>query len=87
MPAAVADELTRLVHRWRQLPVDQALARMPRANAVVSRLAALVDTGDQPPDLGPAVVMDQLVVTAYDACAVGRAEEVLALLSGLRRDL
>ena len=83
----MADELSRLVHRWQQLPVDQASARMPRVLTVVAALAALSGADVDPPDLGPAVVIDQLVVTAYDSCAVGRSEDVLAMLTALRRDL
>ena len=87
MPPAVADELARLVHRWQTLPVDQASARMPRVLTVVAGLAALSGAEVDPPDLGPAAVMDQLVVTAYDTCAVGRADDALALLTSLRRAL
>jgi len=87
VPPAVADELSRLVRRWQQLPVGQASVRMPRVVTVVGGLAALSGATSAPPDLGPAVVMDQLVVTAYDACSEGRADDALALLTTLRRDL
>ncbi|MEO7071074.1 MAG: hypothetical protein ABI131_11350 [Nostocoides sp.] len=87
VPEAVADELSRLVRRWQQLPVDQASVRLPRVLTVVAGLASLSGADAEPPDLGPAVVMDQLAVTAYDACVHGHAEDALALLTALRRDL
>ena len=65
-------ELQRLVERWQQLPLDQALSRMPVVRPVIQELAdAVADVESRPhvdvPDLGPGVVMDQLTVTAYDA--------------------
>ena len=65
-------ELRRLVERWQQLPLDQALSRMPAVRSVVQRLADVVaDAEGRPhvevPDLGPAVVIDQLRVVVYDA--------------------
>lgn len=69
MPHQVSDELKRLVDRWRQLPVDDARARMPAVRALVESLA-----GRPVPDLGPAVVMDQLTVMVYDA-AVAQTHE------------
>jgi hypothetical protein len=40
------------------------------------------------PDLGPAVVMDQLTVLVYDACAAGGDTDRLATrLGDLRRSL
>ena len=87
VPEGVADELQRLARRWHQLPLDQALARMPRVRSTVDALAGLSGATDTPPDLGPAVVIDQLTVTAYDACLRGREDPALALLTSLRRDL
>jgi hypothetical protein len=69
-------ELRRLVERWQQLPLDQALARMPVVRPVVQALAdAVADTEQRPhvavPDLGPRVVMDQLTVMVHDAGQAG----------------
>ena len=70
-------ELQRLVERWQQLPLDQALSRMPVVRPVIQELAdAVADVEGRPhvlvPDLGPRAVMDQLTVTAYDASPRGR---------------
>lgn len=94
-PQEVADELRRVVERWHQLPLDHALSRMPSVAALVQsladRVAASRDVPRQPvPDLGPAVVMDQLTVMVHDLC---RAEpdadpaEVAKELAGIRRSL
>ena len=52
-------ELQRVVERWRQLPLDHALSRMPVVRPVVQGLAdAVADVEGRPhvevPDLGPA---------------------------------
>ena len=94
-PQEVADELRRVVERWHQLPLDHALSRMPSVAALVQsvadRVAASRDVPRQPvPDLGPAVVMDQLTVMVHDLC---RAEPdvdpagVVEELAGIRRSL
>lgn len=99
VPQGVADELRRVVQRWQQLPLDHALRCVPDVRDVIARLVTLGITegagAEVPrprvPDLGPAVVMDQLTVLVYDACAAdsspGRAAEVQTLLAGLRRTL
>ena len=47
--------------------------------------------GDSPPvvvpDLGPAVVVDQLAVLVWDAYAAGRGDGIPGLLSDARREL
>jgi hypothetical protein len=83
-------ELQRLVERWQQLPLDQALSRMPVVRPVVQQLAdAVADVEGRPhvavPDLGPRVVMDQLTVTVYDASQAGL--DPAPRLERLRRDL
>ena len=94
-PQEVSDELRRVVERWHQLPLDHALSRMPSVRALVQRLADRVagsrGVDAQPvPDLGPAVVMDQLAVMVLD---LFRAEpdadpaEVADELAGIRRSL
>lgn len=64
IPSDLERELDRAVRRWRQLPLDRAVDALPGVHAVLAELA-----GEQLPDLGPAVVMDQLRVVAFDACA------------------
>ncbi len=83
-------ELRRLVERWQQLPLDQALSRMPLIRPVVQRLAdAVADAEGRPhtevPDLGPGTVMDQLTVMVYDAGQAGLDPE--PDLERLRREL
>ncbi|WP_020144933.1 hypothetical protein [Terracoccus sp. 273MFTsu3.1] len=97
-PHEVSDELRRVVERWHQLPLDHALSRMPSVRALVQSLADRVAAArgasgsDAPPvpDLGPAVVMDQLAVMLFD---LFRAEPdadprvVAEGLAGIRRAL
>jgi hypothetical protein len=83
-------ELGRLVERWRQLPLDQALSRTPAVRPVVQQLAdAVADVEGRPrvpvPDLGPGVVMDQLTVMVFDAAEAGL--DPSAALRDLRRAL
>ncbi|MDN5795489.1 MAG: hypothetical protein L0H79_07015 [Intrasporangium sp.] len=74
VPREVADELTRVVERWHQLPLDHALSRMPLVADLVQRLADdVADSRSRAampvPDLGPAVLMDQLTVLVHDHSA------------------
>jgi hypothetical protein len=83
VPPQVTDELDRLVRRWQQLPLDRAVAALPDVRAVVLDLA-----GEQVPDHGPAVVMDQLRVMVYDRCRDGMpSAELAGRLADLRRRL
>lgn len=67
--------LDRVTRRWRQLPLTTA----QRRSDVVRRLAQQWVDLSAPsceakfllPDLGPAVVVDQLTVAVYDACHTG----------------
>jgi hypothetical protein len=52
-----------VVQRGQQLPLDHALSHVPRVRLLLEDLA-----GCAVPDLGPAVLMDQLTVLVYDAC-------------------
>ena len=79
-----------MVERWRSLPLDHALSRMPAVQAVVQALAdAVEDVDGRPhvtvPDLGPAAVMDQLTVIVFDASQAGLdpAPELAALRRAL----
>ena len=81
-------ELDRIRRRWAELPVDRAEARMPvlrRLLADLARRSAPVPT--PVPDLGPAVVVDQLTVLVWDAYAEGHGEGIPALLTDARRAL
>jgi hypothetical protein len=73
----VVVELARVVERWHQLPLDQALSYDGRVRALVQSLAdGVAKANGVPasavpavPDLGPATLMDQLTVMVYDASA------------------
>jgi len=91
VPQEVSAELGRLAERWHQLPLGEALWRVPQVRAVVESLA-----GEAVPDLGPAVLMDQLTVMVHDggrdAAVTERAgtefaEQLAERLAGLRRAL
>lgn len=92
-PPLAGSELERVVRRWQQLPLDHALSASPTVRAVVQQLAD--DTAErtgapltQVPDLGPAVLMDQLRVMVFDARQAGMPEPGLAaLLTAARRSL
>lgn len=79
IPEDVSEEVGRAVRRWQQLPLDRAADALPGVHALLADLA-----GEALPDLGPAVVMDQLRVVVFDACAgegsgAGLAERLAAL--------
>jgi len=78
-----------VVERWHQLPRDHALTRMPVVRELVQQLADTVaDAEDRPrvdvPDLGPAVVMDQLRVMVQDAMRLGGGAATHTLADRLR---
>ena len=72
----VGIELQRVVERWSQLPLDQALSHAAPVLALVQSLAdgvaeASGSASSLVPDLGPSALMDQLTVMVHDA-SVGR---------------
>ena len=75
-----------MVRRWQELPLDHALSCMPRVRLVLDDLAGAAGAV---PDLGPAVVMDQLTVLVYDACEAGSQDpaDLAARLGELLREL
>ncbi|EWS99733.1 hypothetical protein N865_21035 [Intrasporangium oryzae NRRL B-24470] len=95
VPQEVSDELKRVVERWQQLPLDHALSRMPLAREVVQALADRVSgsrgrSHTEVPDLGPAVVMDQLTVMVHDVFVTepdADPTDVVTALSGIRKGL
>jgi hypothetical protein len=89
VPQEVSQELERVVRRWRELPLGRALSCMPGVRRLLDDLAR-ADPGSadvQVPDLGPAVVMDQLTVLVYDRCEAGAAPGLAERLAELRRGL
>lgn len=72
-----------MVRRWRELPLDHALSRVPTVRLLLDELAG----GRLVHDLGPAVVMDQLTVLVYDTCEAGGAAGLAERLAELRREL
>jgi hypothetical protein len=91
-PDLVRAELERLDGRWRQLPLDQALRALPSMQEFVQHLAdEVAEASGMPcapvPDLGPAVVVDQLRVMVFDMLRAGRAEGLADRLATLRRQL
>ena len=86
MPQEVSAELQRVVRRWQQLPLDHALSCVPAVRRLLDDLAG---PAAPVPDLGPAVLMDQLTVLVYDTCAAadGTSSALTSRLGDLRREL
>ena len=81
-------ELDRIRRRWAELPVDRAEARMPVLRRLLADLAPRSAPVPTPvPDLGPAVVVDQVTVLVWDAYAAGRGDGIPQLLTEARREL
>jgi hypothetical protein len=89
-------ELDRIRRRWAELPLDRAESRMPLLRHLLADLAPrssrLIADPSRPeaarvPDLGPAVVVDQLTVLVWDAYAAGRGDGIPELLVAARRAL
>ncbi len=82
-----------MVRRWQQLPLDHALSVSSRVHALVQSVADCVAAAQgmprvPVPDLGPAVLMDQLQVMVYDYGEAGLDPLWLAAeLTALRRAL
>lgn len=85
VPQGVSDELRRVVQRWQQLPLDHALRCVPAVRLVLDHLTP--EGLPEVPDLGPAVVMDQLTVLVHDACRDGGGAGLEEVLADLRRSL
>lgn len=79
IPADIEIELGRAVRRWHQLPLDRAADALGVVHALLAEIA-----GEQLPDLGPAVVMDQLRVVVFDACREGGGAGLAEALASLR---
>ncbi|KGN37563.1 hypothetical protein [Knoellia subterranea] len=85
LPEDVQRELERVVRRWRELPVDHALAASRDVRELVQNLANAT-AGESVPDLGPAVLIDQLRVLVWDAASAG-VPDLADSLADLRRAL
>jgi hypothetical protein len=79
-------ELDRIRRRWGELSLDRAEAGMPLLRRLLADLAPR-SGGGEVPDLGPAVVVDQVAVLVWDAYASGRGDGIPGLLTRARRDL
>ena len=80
IPDDVSTELGRAVRRWHQLPLDRATELVAGVHTLMAEVA-----GEPIPDLGPAVLMDQLTVVVYDACTgEGRDPRLAERLAELR---
>ena len=78
-----------MVERWQQLPLDHALSRMPLVRDLVQSLADRVAglrgrARSLVPDLGPAIVIEQLRVMVFDACAASPDADPTDLANELR---
>ena len=92
VPQEVQTELERVVERWRQLPLDQAMSYAARVRALVQSLAdGVAEANGVPtstvPDRGPATLMDQLTVMVFDASATSTAVTSTTVASTLATDL
>ncbi len=89
VPEAARTELERIRRRWSELPAARAEAAAPDVRAVVDEVAERTAPGVPVPDLGPAVLVDQLTVVVWDAFAEGggTAGDLTEQLTALRRAL
>jgi hypothetical protein len=79
-------ELERIRRRFTELSVTAAAEGARQVRPMLDSLSARL--GLPPvPDLGPAVVPDQLTVLVHDAYAAGQGTDITAALALLRRTL
>ncbi|GGB48317.1 hypothetical protein GCM10011492_44460 [Flexivirga endophytica] len=88
----VTTELRRVTRRWQQLTPDQMSENASLMRDLAQQLADRTRRaqGLEPlaiPDLGDAVLADQLTVMVYDACRAGLDPQALQGLTELRRTL
>ncbi len=82
-----------MARRWQQLPLERALAATASVRTLVQELADEVAVADRlpvepVPDLGPAVLIDQLRVMVFDHRRAGLDGAVLLdQLTTLRRSI
>ena len=81
-------ELDRIRRRWGELPLERAESRMPSLRSLLADLALRsTPRSVAVPDLGPAVVVDQLTVLVWDAYAAARGDGIPERLTAARREL
>lgn len=75
--------LDRVTGRWRQLPLAAAQRRSEVVRQLAQQWADLSAPSSEAkfplPDLGPAVVIDQLTVAVYDACHTGSVPSAMVV--------
>ena len=87
VPPSARVELDRIRRRWGELPLETAAAWMPSLRHLLVDLARRSAPGHDVPDLGPAVVVDQLAVVVWDAYAARCGDGIPELLTDARRAL
>ncbi|MBM6402731.1 hypothetical protein JQN72_00540 [Phycicoccus sp. CSK15P-2] len=87
VPRPVRDDLDRIRRRWAELPVARAEQAAPAVRRLVEEAAARTAPEVPVPDLGAAVLPDQLTVVVWDAYAQGRGDGLAEAVSALRRGL
>ncbi|PKW27442.1 hypothetical protein [Phycicoccus duodecadis] len=86
LPPVARTELERIRRRWSELPAREAATAAPALREAVEAIAGR-SAAAALPDLGPAVLSDQLAVVVWDAYASGHGDGVADALTGLRRAL
>lgn len=86
VPAESSVELERIRRRFRELPAADARTGMRSARPLLALLSSRLGM-PVVPDLGPAVVPDQLAVLAFDAYRAGVGDGLSEALADLRRAL
>lgn len=86
VPAESSVELERIRRRFTELSLADAEDGMRRARPLLDDLSARLGRPSVP-DIGPAVVPDQLTVLVYDAHLAELGEGVAERLAQLRRSL
>lgn len=87
VPAAARTELDRIRRRWSELSVPRVEPADPAVRTAVEECAARTAPGVPVPDLGPAVLAEQLAVVVWDAYAAGRGQGLDEVLAAVRRHL
>ena len=87
VPPQARVELDRIRRRWGELPLERAESRMQSLRRLLTDLAPRSVPERDVPDLGPAVVVDQVTVLVWDAYAAGAGDGIPRLLADARREL
>ena len=87
VPQGARRELERIRRRWSELPPERLGPVVPLVREVLADLAARTAPGTPVPDLGDAVLAEQLTVLTWDAYAEGDGDGVEVTLTQVRRSL